>query len=219
MIKNPRSPISFLLAGLMVMAAPVGAANSLSVNGAAALSGDYGLEISLDGATPQHVFVEDDSPNNEPVYRAEFAINTNDYTGAVTDKHALLKLRDLDGPINNHLTIGIRQDASGLIAYVKIVDADHPLGIFRASNTQAFETQLPQGTTVQLGIEFQQGPSNNGIVRLYKNGVLKREHTGLNNSDSDVDRVQWGSIGIRPSSTPSGSYYLDDFQSFRSLSQ
>jgi hypothetical protein len=213
-----KKTLTFLcFAALMVVAGTAIAENSLAVNGSAAIEGTYGLEVALDGDSPVNVFVQDDSPDNETVYRAQFMINMNDYSAPNRTKHALFKIRDLDGPINNHATLGIRQDAGGLILYVKIIDGSNPSGIFRSSDMRAFETNLPSGVAVEIMIEFVQGSSNDGIFRLYKNGSLKREHTGLNNPSSDVDRVQLGAIGVRSGATPSGSYYLDSFESYRTL--
>lgn len=212
---------------LITLAGPAFAANNLAVTAAAAIDGSYGLAVTIDGDTPTAVYVEDDSPNNEKTYRATFKVNMNNYlmtySASSTERQSMFKLRDLDGTIANPLAANIRMGGDGTLKlYIKIKDDDNSTGIFVTNDAtpRAFETNLPATGPVTITIEFQGSSAvgvNDGIVKLYKNGVLKRSHTGLSFDTANVDRIQWGALGIRAGHHSSGTFYLDSFESYRTL--
>lgn len=63
-----------LFAAALLFASTAGA-DSLDVNGTAALGGSFGLELLHDNTSP--AYVQDDSPNGEQFYRFEFLYNPN----------------------------------------------------------------------------------------------------------------------------------------------
>lgn len=212
---------------LIALAGPAFASNNLAVTGAAAIDGSYGLAVTIDGDTPSAVYVEDDSPNNETTYRATFKVDMNNYvmmnSASTTERQSMFKIRDLDGTISNPLSANVRMGGDGYLKlYIKILDDDHPSGIFvtNEATPRAFETNLPASGPVTITIEFQGSSStgvNDGIVKLYKNGTLKRENTGLSFDTANVDRIQLGALGIRAGHHSSGTFYLDSFESYRTL--
>ena len=61
------------------------------------------------------------------------------------------------------------------------------------------------------------GPgANDGRVRLTRKGVVPKENSGLDNDEHYIDATRFGLVrGVDASTT--GSFYLDDFSSFRTL--
>ena len=55
-----------------------------------------------------------------------------------------------------------------------------------------------------------------GSVRLFKNGRFETQDSSLNNYDYAVDKARFGATNVAGATT-SGSYYLDEFSSFRTL--
>ena len=61
------------------------------------------------------------------------------------------------------------------------------------------------------------GPgANDGLVRLTRKGVAPKENTGLDNDEHYIDATRFGLVRNVDAST-TGSFYLDDFSSFRTL--
>ena len=68
------------LFALVALAGLAAHADSLAVNGTAAMGGSFGLEVIHDNASA--AFVQDDTPSAETVYRFEFLFDANDINNA-----------------------------------------------------------------------------------------------------------------------------------------
>ena len=197
--------IVFLLALLLASAS---FASTMAVNASAALAGSFGLEITTDGNTDS-VFVQDDTPDGETTYRASFLLNPNDLLFAVNkDKQAIFKIIDTDDPTDkNWVRVQLRRNGAGtLVMNLQVLNDNEQ---WRAVG----ETTVPFNTKEYV-IEVQQGSP--GIGRLWKNGSLKKERLDQNMTERVVDRVRFGAPGAGEAAT-TGSYYLDEFASFRTL--
>ena len=86
-----------MAAYVLLMAGGAAADNTLTVEDYAALNGtNYGMMVSLDGTT-NTVYVQDDTPDNEEVYRAVFWFDPNSVTMAQgASRMVIFFTRDLD---------------------------------------------------------------------------------------------------------------------------
>ncbi len=216
--------------------APILHAASLSVNGGAALEGSFGLEVLMNDTSSAYVM--DDSPVNETVYRAEFLLDLNDLnfsaSSGPSSNHSILKLWDMDvpGPLpRQHVIIGIRLGGDGKYkVFCKLIQYDGATSwpIWRTDLGSPMELNLPStagGYPVGVRVEFVQGTTGgggaDGIVRFarYTNfdpgNWNTKEHVAVLNYLLDVDRAYFGAMAADATST--GSFYLDSFQSFRTL--
>ena len=90
--------IWWILLGLTLVfgAGSAFAANTLDVNAGAALAGNFGLEILIDGSS-DNAYVEDLTPDGEVVYRAEFKSNPNSISMADGGFHMIFMGRGNGG--------------------------------------------------------------------------------------------------------------------------
>lgn len=64
---------------------------------------------------------------------------------------------------------------------------------------------------LSLDWKISSGPANDGWVRLYLDGTLYAELTGIANSNGQIDTVRMGAMGVDPAT--SGSFDIDRFVS------
>ncbi len=199
--------ISVLIAGLAMIFGVTGAFadNSLDVDASAAISGNYGLEVLVDGSA-NGTYVTDATANDETVYRVEFRIRHNSLNMADLDSHAVLLGRK-GMPSQNNIRIIMARLGGGY----KILGRAKKDG--QGSAKCGKFTMGVLGSRVGFEWVASDG-SNNGLCRLYKNGTLQGEKLNIDNETLEVDNVRFGAPqGVDPGTT-GPSYYLDDFSSF-----
>jgi hypothetical protein len=206
----------FVLATLTVIfsAGSAFAANSLDVNMPAAIEGVYGLEVLVDGADSANaVYVQDATPESEEVYRATFRIAHHDLAMNEDDGHAIMMGRMLGGNGNIIRLYMKRQGGT----YKLRCRWKKNLAITGTGFCGQF-TFAPVNTLVT--VEWIKGAdgASNGRVRLTKGTNVQADRTDLANDDFDIDTLRLGlPQGIPAGDGTAGSYYIDDFQSFRTL--
>ncbi|MGB5390981.1 MAG: hypothetical protein WBP10_12450, partial [Thermoanaerobaculia bacterium] len=70
-----KSRIIAITAVMVLVIAGAGLADTLEVIGAAAMEGSFGLRVNHDNTST--AYVQDNSPNEESIYRYEFLFNPN----------------------------------------------------------------------------------------------------------------------------------------------
>ncbi len=194
---------------LMFSAANAFADNSLDVNANAAIVGNFGLEVLVDGSL-NAVYVADTSPADETVYRVEFRVGHNNITMDNGSFHHLFMGRQ-GGGVGNVVRITMQRlnDEYKLIARVTRDGA----GTYFAGKF----TFAPVNTRVGFDWVASSG-ANDGVFRLRKGDNVQFERTDLDNDTFEIDTARFGLPKATGSiATTSGSYYLDDFSSFRTL--
>jgi len=200
------------LVGLALLALPA-SANSLAVNAAAAMNGtNYGLQVTFTGAT-NNVYVLDNTPDNEPIYRCQFWMDFNTFAA----------------PDSTWWVVARATEETAIRSAFQVL-ALQKWGLYRVwlraltnGLAERFTTRinLQPGTPSLLQVEFLQSDTPgvaNGFVRL---SVLDGYAAGqsvevaMNNSNFNVDNFRMGALQAK--TTMSGSYYLDEFASFRTL--
>lgn len=203
--------ILVLVASLAIFGATSAFANTLDVNADAAIDGDFGLEMLVQGPGDS-TFVADQSPTDESVYRIEFRANPNDILMDDRTGHAIFMGR-MSGGEGNIIRLFMRYTADN-DTYKLVCRWKRDIG---GTGFCGQFTFAPNNT--RIGVEWVKasGPGNNdGIIRLRKGNNVQFEKTNAGNSNFDIDTARLGlPQGTVP--TSSGSFYLDSFSSFRTL--
>lgn len=155
--------------------------------------------------------------------------------------HQLFNVKDLDQPpglARQHVSIHLKKVNEGgtdrFRIWARAYSPTDPLAasdgfVYRDHLGGAMEVNLPTnlaGYPVTVLFEWRQASSpgaSDGLFSLKRANAFApgtfqgKAHTQLANGDKDVDQVELGAIGGVDDGTV-GSYYLDDFQSFRTLS-
>ena len=203
-------PVSVALTMVLVTASAY-ANNDLAVRTDAAILGVYGLAVQVDGS-PNATFVADTTPLDEPVYRASFRIAHNNLAMDEGTGHAIFMGR-MAGGAGNVIRLYMRRKGDTYKIRCRWKKDSGGTG-FCGQFTFA-----PVNTRVT--VEWQQATAPgtfDGVVRLFKGDTLLAERADLNNATFDIDTIRLGlPQGAHPSGTTNGSFYFDDFVSFRTL--
>lgn len=206
-------------------------ANSLDVNSIAAVDGNQGLELLMDGGTDQ-AYVQDDTPNGETTYRASFWLKRDDLFmdncgGTCSTRYVtfLARQQNPGASVFRIIMARLAQDGQFGARYVARFGARNDNGTFLFVGSVLFTGSIDQR---HITLEWQAGDpfTNNGIVRLLQspNGgtpQLVGERTDIQNGTMSVDFVRMGAVsGLTDQATDSnstGSMFFDSFESFRTL--
>jgi hypothetical protein len=207
--------ISLFVATFSLIPSSVAWGNTVFVDENAALEGGFGLAVDLNGAADR-VYVQDNTPTDETVYRAEFLFRRSTL--------------EMTSPNNHVILLGMQENPSpphtGVIrlVIVRVGDGRYFIRAFAFQNTGAY--RFVGGTGVgtnpnaiwRIGVEWQVSDpgQDNGVLRLYKNGGLQVERLDLINEGQEVDFVRLGAVAFLDGST-NGQYHVDSFSSFRTL--
>jgi hypothetical protein len=221
--------IAVLLSILMVvLGAPEAfAANSLAVTNAAAMGpedggqcsgGPCGLAVTMDGST-NPARVQDDSPNNEAIYRASFWFDPTGLTMAETDYFVIARWTETSAVVGSAMLLMVYKNGNyRLFARA----ANNAAGVFRftsrinltgANRIQIEWTQSPAPATPggDMVVTILEGPQAGATVAI-------SDIQGLNNSARDIDNAMIGAVGnLANAPGTSGTMYFDTFESFRTL--
>jgi hypothetical protein len=210
-----------LMAAALLIAQIAAGANTINVAPGTGLGGTtYALRCVPDNGTDR-AYVQSDEPTAETVFRVEFRIL------------AEIALRD-DLDFNRVLTLGV--------AFGNNVPSRNLLiGIQRAAlnpNNFRFWVYARNNNTGRLFpyvvfnftpstdnramVEWVAGTSpgsDDGIVRVYKNGNMISERTDIPGDGQDIERIRFGlPVGsANTGTTGAGGVLLDEFAMFRTL--
>ena len=177
----------------------------LSVTGAAAIVGSYGIQAVLDDNNA--IYVTDWSPWDETRYRARFYFDPNTISMTSGNAHYLLYAGNRDGTLSMRVEFRfyssayevraeVGNDSNGWSssAWTTISDAPHYLELdWRASTAPG---------------------ANNGGMTWWIDGAQNADFTTVDNDTRRIDYVQWGAVAGIDSGTR-GIYYFDAFESRR----
>src|SRR6185436_8137580 len=177
----------------------------LSVTPAAALVGSQGLQAVIDDATS--IYVNDDSPNAEPRYRARFYFDPNSITMASGDAHFIFK--GFMGTATDIVQVEFRNSAGAYQIRAKLLN-DSALFVvtnwFTITDASHF-IELDWRAATAVG-------ANNGGLTFWIDGLQQVDLTTVDNDTGRIDRVRLGALAGMDVGT-SGTYYFDAFESRR----
>jgi len=187
------------------------AATSISVLGAAAIQGSFGMRVSFSGGGD--AYVQDNSPSAEKNYYVSFRMNDDGMTLPNFDAITILRASGAE-------------DGSDLAFQVKVINTipnvggtDYAIHVIPRLDTGAngvrvatFVKPGPHQYTVEFHAATADG-ANDGIVKLYRDAILRKDRLDYNNDARGVGAVRFGASGVSAGVT--GSLDLDDFISTR----
>lgn len=182
----------------------------LDVNGDAAHTGDFGLEIlSGRGRTG----VQDNSPKSEDAYMVDFFFNPDNWEMLLNKKVDILQLIGKGGK-GAHVRLQLKQ----------IGENRFELRLLARENTGRFrfvgsaEVRRNEWTSVSV-LWARAGTEglDQGLAALFTDGSLRGERDNLDNDRFTIDTARLGLLK-KAGAAKNGGFYLDDFESFRTLS-
>ena len=180
---------------------------SLSVNGAAAMSGTgFGLEVAAGGVA----WVASQEPEREKGVFASFFFSPDNLELVVKARAEIFRLY---GPgRRHHLRLVLQQSPGGL-----------RIGLLVRGNRGRYELigggLVPSGQESLIEVEWRAASTPNGTdgsATLWINGELEAREPSVANGRLDVRTMQLGLLGGNLRAT-GGSFYVDEFASFRTL--
>ena len=227
---------SILAAGalaLLAFAAPAMAANSLTVTAGAALEGDFGLSVNIDGAdNNDDAYVVTAHPSGETTYNFSFRV----YPGTLNmDASAALRYFVMGNirkatPDRNFMFIYMMKQADGWWSLQANARQDNgafqpwqvPVKICNPSAGSAIPCSTIDYVEFRYEWSASTGPgANNGQLLVYRDGILARTFSGLDNDTHTVEEAWFGAVFMAnpthnsPGVQASGSYFFDEFVSLR----
>jgi hypothetical protein len=208
-------------------------ADTLAVNGTAAMVGSFGLEVSHDATTG--AYVEDRTPDNETTYRAEFLLDPNSLGTAGAGGGYRIPVFNVIGP-NPNPGVGLcgtsvfKQAAS--VIMVKDAADNFFVQILGNGNQCGAASGIPRKLPITDGpnkicVEVVMNNGTNGSIAVAavasgascpSSGDAAYSDRNLFNPNARADRVRMGTLQPTGSGASSpGSVYFDEFASFRTL--
>lgn len=209
------------LAAMVVLYSPTMSANSISVETGAGLGGTtYALKCTPDGGTDK-AFVESDHPTAETTFSAEFRILAETDFRNDFDLNRVMEIAVAFGnnvPSRN-LVFGVQRAANNpnnfrLWAYARNNDTG------KLFPYVVFNFTPDTDTLVKVEWQAASGPStDDGIIRIYKNGNLISQRTDIPGYGHDIERIRFGLPTGSPNTgtTGAGSLYIDEVVLLRTI--
>lgn len=222
-MSKTKTILTFLAVGALFFAFQAGAANisvtspGLGNETSASCPTGCKLAVELNGDTST-AFVISEDPNSERVMRTVYLINMNNMADDITPGTTarMIEFRMDEGP-------GLRRILAFLSVYYRNGNTKVKLmGFNEAGDTVPIGgLDLTDGSNQRLEIELvlASGPgANDGVGRLIKGNTVKE----ITNWDlylggtSGIDQVRFGVVKS-PDAGSLGTYFLDSYESFRTL--
>lgn len=177
----------------------------LSVSGAAALVGTFGMQATINDTSK--LYVQDDNPNAESRYRARFYFDPNSITMANGNVHTIFV--GYDGLSKAVLQVDLRYSAGSYQLRA---------GLRSDSNTWTRSSWTPLSDSSHfVEVDWQAATNagaNNGSLTFWIDGSQQANLTSIDNDTYHIDRVRLGAVNGLDAGT-NGIYYFDAFESRR----
>jgi len=205
--------MTLMVVAVIALAGSAMAQNTVHVETYAALNGtNYGLSVDIDGST-NNAYVEDQTPEAETTYRAQFWIDPNSLSMANWDRFATFLIK---GPAN--LNIGRLQ--------LQYAGGNYRLRFSCLNNAGVWKFARFGGTgqkalgiadaPVEVLLETVWLGNNEGYCGMTVGGV-EHFNSGYQAGLNPVDKVRLGATKNLGAVTVLGEFYVDEFASFRTL--
>jgi hypothetical protein len=210
------------LAALACIAVPAAqAATSISVVGAAALEGSFGMRAHFDGTTSA-AYVQDNSPNNEKNYFFSFKLRRDALTMTPSVLNVTNHTQQLFTAFNTESSPTGANIAIRVNIFSNQTGAGQPFAIhaFPRLDDGSFDTRLAVNTLSgihQYTIEWHASSApgaNDGSMKFYRDQVLSKQGSGYDNDTWAINMVRFG-VPNTADATAAGDLDLDSFVSTR----
>lgn len=153
------------------------------------------------------IYVNDDTPNAEPRYRARFYFDPNTITMANLDAHFIFK--GFTGTATDVLQVEFRNSAGAYQIRAKLLNDS---SVFVITNWFTI-IDAPHYIELDWRAATAAG-ANNGGLTFWIDGVQQADLTGVDNDTWRIDRARLGALAGMDAGTI-GTYYFDAFESRR----
>jgi hypothetical protein len=178
----------------------------LSVSNFAALANtSFGLGALVDDTAT--IFVQDDSPNDEDLYRARFYFDPNGFDPGETSGHLRMRILISFDTLNQRVITLVLRRLGGLYSLRARVRRDDGtradtafVGISDAPHAIEFDWRRATIPT-----------ADDGFFELFVDGASKATLTGLDNNASGIDFTRMGALTVK--SGAAGTLRFDEFES------
>jgi hypothetical protein len=221
MLKILRPTLAVIL--VLCSTSAIFAQNTLIVTDVDPLEGNYSMQLNMVNGTNK-AYVQDNSPDFETVYRAEFLFKKNTLAlDNLRDRLTILLLRqDLGG--GTRITVGrilvIRSVNFGYIGRAAVRKNDSFMAPWQNCGDWTWPTGTGDASIREVVLEWAAatGPgTQDGYCKTTVNGSVKAEVTNIENDERSIDQVWMGATEGNIART-TGEPVFDSFASFRSLS-
>ncbi len=211
---------SLLILAVAALVAPAAfAQNTLAVNNAAALNGtNFGLEVSMDGSTNSVFVAESDLTNDESIYRASFWVDFNAIDIDPGQRFAAVFVRNAAGLNIGRFQMARRSDdGSYRVRYQHRNSVGDFVGTQLNGNGKRFIDVSGGPLFVTLEVTIGNGSTGRIEITVDDGGTETNHFRGPfgNLPNGNIEEVRAGGRGLGPQVV--GSYYFDEFESFRTL--
>jgi hypothetical protein len=232
------------MAALACLVSGVALADSLSVTSTAAMGGvadqtctgdgmpgPCGLEVFHDNSSV--AFVEDQSPQNETVYRASFLFNPNNISpGAKLRQNIFRAIGPNPNPGVGSCDLAGLKNVGRVFLLLYRPDGSRYAAFLQGIGNQCGEratlrVELEPDTPKRICVEMEFGNALSGRLAIAAvdigdpcptSGSGAWQERDLSNGLTNVDRVRLGTPGTNNfGAGESGDMYFDEFESFRTL--
>lgn len=218
MVKKTFS-LAIVAVAVMLLASMPAAANSLTVNAAAALTGSVGsacggnpcgLQVNL--VDQGQAYVESQHPNQEPTVSIKFRMDANgvvlpNLPNSSPGRYRILKgYREVGNNPRQHLFVTLKRNLTNTQYRVAVLQRDN-------NNNFQFIGEFFWGNgDHELEILWDRtGGTGNGRVEVYRDGVL-RAGTNVNLTGWNIDMVRMGAIDMAADNfSATGNVFMDEY--------
>lgn len=216
------------------LVAGVASADSLTVNGTAAMEGSYGMELTHDNSDT--AYVQDNTPEDETIYRGSFLYNAASVTGQTVNFRQVIFQGYGNNPnpgvgvcpVNPAASVGsirvwlYQTGGSGQNSNIQLYSRGNQCG-------ERSTTRIPinNNQDYRVCFEWSTGPTNTGVIALAvvdaaascpSSGDPAWRTNTISNNLNDVDMVRMGTPATNNfGAGESATMYFDSFESYRTL--
>lgn len=183
--------------------------NSLAVTSPGLEGSDFKLSVTLDGASTNQTWVQDNTPVCEETYNWEIELKTPDLLLDADDKVVVVNIRQ-EAPADSIIRCTLIQAANGNNNALNCLHR-------REGGNFQFAGRLPYGLNAEPTVRMEvvrdsiAGAGGDGTVRLFKNGVLLFEKNNRDNNGTCIDRFRMGqTANILTPTPPNGDLEFDE---------
>jgi hypothetical protein len=204
--------------GVLGFAGTAAADNSLEVTSDAAIEGNYGLRVHIDQGTLTEAYVQSDHPQTESHFRVGVWVDARNLDQPISPRvnkcFVFMKLYS-NNQTKQHTFVYICRNNEDT-AYRVCVNTKRDNNTFNWVGGTFLQNDSTGPRFVEVEWQAADPGQNNGFVKLYRDGVMKKQATGLDNDSWNVDRVRMGVPPLpRMGDLVQGSFDLDSYVSTR----